>query len=89
VRPWAQRHTLRHQQMLEALEKHYRFSVHTPFKDLPDEVQNALLLRLPGAGPSNFPMITAAAGSHEARPFPGVIPWLRSATRRPTPLCAG
>ena len=43
VRPWAQRHSLRHQQMLEALEKHYHFSVHTPFQDLPKEAQKAIL----------------------------------------------
>ena len=43
LRPWAHRHSLRHQQMLEALEQHYHFSIHTPFKDLPGEVQEALL----------------------------------------------
>ena len=43
VRPWATRHSLRHQQLLEALEQHYRFSIHTPFKDLPAETQEALL----------------------------------------------
>jgi excinuclease ABC subunit A len=76
VRPWAQRHTLRHQQMLEALEKHYRFSVHTPFKDLPDEVQNAILYGSQGQ-PIKFSYDYGGRRVAEARPFPGVIPWLQ------------
>jgi excinuclease ABC subunit A len=75
VRPWAQRHTLRHQQMLEALEKHYRFSVHTPFKDLPEEIQNAILYGSQGQA-IKFSYDYGGRRVAEARPFPGIIPWL-------------
>jgi excinuclease ABC subunit A len=75
VRPWAQRHTLRHQQMLEALEKHYRFSVHTPFRDLSNEVQQAILYGSQGQ-PIKFYYDYGGRRVHEARPFPGIIPWL-------------
>jgi excinuclease ABC subunit A len=77
VRPWAQRHTLRHQQMLEALEKHYRFSVHTPFKDLPEEIQNAILYGSQGH-PIKFSFDYGGRRVQEARPFPGIIPWLQA-----------
>ncbi len=75
VRPWAQRHTLRHQQMLEALEKHYHFSVHTPFKDLPEEVQNAILYGSQGQ-PIKFHYDYGGRRVNETRSFPGIIPWL-------------
>jgi len=75
VRPWAHRHTLRHQQMLEALEKHYRFSVHTPFRDLADEVQQAILYGSQGQ-PIRFYYDYGGRRIHEARLFPGIIPWL-------------
>jgi excinuclease ABC subunit A len=105
VRPWAQRHTLRHQQMLEALEKHYDFSVHTPFQDLPDEVQKAILYGSQGQ-PVKFHYDYGGRRIHEARPFPGIIPWLEERyqetdssfvrdeieeymTVRPCPACQG
>ena len=65
MRPWAQRHSLRHQQMLEALEQHYRFSIHTPFKDLAPEVQEAILYGSRGA-PSAFSM--SGEGGASMRP---------------------
>ena len=75
VRPWAHRHTLRHQQMLEALEKHYHFSVHTPFQDLSDEVQHAILYGSQGQL-IKFYYDYGGRRIHEARPFPGIISWL-------------
>ncbi len=76
VRPWAQRHSLRHQQLLEALEQHYHFSIHTPFKDLPPEVQQALLYGSKGQ-PINFFYEQGGRRYYTARPFPGVIPLLQ------------
>jgi excinuclease ABC subunit A len=105
VRPWAQRHTLRHQQMLEALEKHYHFSVHTPFADLSEEVQNVILYGSKGE-PIKFHYDYGGRRVHETRPFPGIIPWLEERyhetdssfvrdeieqymTVRPCPACGG
>ena len=76
VRPWATRHSLRHQQVLEALEQHYHFSIHTPFKDLPQETQEAILYGSKGA-PVNFFQEQGGRRFYEPRPFPGIIPILQ------------
>ncbi len=80
VRPWAHRHSLRHQQLLEALEQHYRFSVHTPFKELPSEVQEAILHGSKGVA-VNFFYEQGGRRRYEPRPFPGVIPLLEERYR--------
>ncbi|MCX5891069.1 MAG: excinuclease ABC subunit UvrA [Deltaproteobacteria bacterium] len=76
VRPWAQRHSLRHQQLLEALEQHYHFSIRTPFKDLPQETQEAMLYGSKGA-PVSFFYEQGGRRLYSPRPFPGVIPLLQ------------
>jgi excinuclease ABC subunit A len=76
IRPWAHRHSLRHQQMLEALEQHYHFSMHTPFRDLPREVKEALLFGSHGV-PINFFYEQGGRRFYSPRPFPGVIPLLK------------
>jgi excinuclease ABC subunit A len=80
VRPWAQRHSLRHQQMLEALEQHYRFSIHTLFKDLAPEVQEAILYGSQGV-PISFFHERGGRRFYEAKSFPGVIPLLQERYR--------
>jgi excinuclease ABC subunit A len=75
VRPWAKQHTLRHQQMLEALQEHYRFSSRTPFKDL-DEVIKQALLHGSGLTSINFFYEQGGRRIFVPRPFPGVIPML-------------
>ncbi len=75
VRPWAKQHTLRHQQMLEALQQHYRFSGRTPFKDL-DEVIKQALLHGSGLTSINFFYEQGGRRIFVPRPFPGVIPML-------------
>ncbi len=75
VRPWAKQHTLRHQQMLEALQQHYRFSSRTPFKDL-DEVIKQALLHGSGLTSINFFYEQGGRRIFVPRPFPGVIPML-------------
>uniref|UniRef100_A0A7C5EW71 UvrABC system protein A n=1 Tax=Desulfobacca acetoxidans TaxID=60893 RepID=A0A7C5EW71_9BACT len=76
VRPWAHLHTLRHQQMLEALEKHYNFSSHTPFKDLAEPVRQALLY---GSNDEKVNFFYEQEGRRifVPRPFPGIIPLLK------------
>jgi excinuclease ABC subunit A len=76
IRPWAHRHTLRHQQMLEALERHYHFSIHTPYRDLPPEVQQALL-HGSGSQPVNFFHEQGGRRYFSPRPFPGVLQLLQ------------
>jgi excinuclease ABC subunit A len=76
VRPWAHRHSLRHQQMLEALEHHYHFSIHTPFADLPHKVQQVLLYGSQSQ-PINFFYEQGGRRFYAPRPFPGAIPWLK------------
>jgi excinuclease ABC subunit A len=89
VRPWAQRHSLRHQQMLEALEQHYRFSIHTPFKDLASEVQEAILYGSRGV-PISFFHERGGRRFYEAKSFPGVIPLLQERYRETdSPLVRG
>jgi excinuclease ABC subunit A len=80
IRPWAHRHTLRHQQMLEALERHYHFSIQTPFRDLPPEVQQALLYGS-GVQPVSFFYEQGGRRYFAPRPFPGVIQLLQERYR--------
>ena len=80
MRPWAQRHSLRHQQMLEALEQHYHFSMRTPFKDLPQEIQQAMLYGSKGE-PVSFFYEQGGRRYYAPRPFPGVIPLLQERYR--------
>lgn len=105
VRPWAKHHTLRLQQMLEALEEHYRFSSRTPFKAL-DETIKQTLLHGSGHNPINFFYEQGGRRVFVPRPFPGIIPMLEERyngsdswvvredieqymTVRPCPTCQG
>ncbi len=80
IRPWSQRHSLRHQQMLEALEEQYHFSIHTPFRDLPEEVRQVLLYGSQGR-PINFFFEQGGRRHYGPRPFPGVIALLQERYR--------
>ncbi len=76
IAPWAHRHSFYFQQMLEALENHYDFSIRTPFKDLPPQVQQALLY---GSGTEEITFLVERDGRRypQRRVFEGVIPNLR------------
>lgn len=80
IRPWARQHTTRHQELLEALEKHYGFSSRTPFRLLDEEVKRALLY---GSRGENIEFFTEHGHRRHflPRPFPGVIPWLEERYR--------
>ncbi len=105
ILPWANRQSMYHQQMLEALEQHYDFSIRTPFRDLSDEVQHILLY---GSGRETVGFQYERNGRRtvEQRIFEGVIPNLqrryretdsglireeieRFMTRQPCPDCQG
>jgi len=76
IAPWAHRHSFYFQQMLEALENHYHFSIRTPFKDLSPAVQQALLH---GSGGEEITFLVDRDGRRyqQRRVFEGVIPNLR------------
>ncbi|MBM4286307.1 MAG: excinuclease ABC subunit UvrA [Deltaproteobacteria bacterium] len=81
VRPWVQQHSLRHQQLLEALEKHYHFSSQTPFRELPGKVQEVLLN---GSGKEEINFFYEQGGRRifVPRPFPGVVSLLQERYRQ-------
>ncbi len=76
LRPWGDNQTLRLQQMLGALEKHYRFSSRTPFRELAKTVQQALL-HGSGGEPVNFFYEKGGRRVFLPRPFRGLIPLLQ------------
>ncbi len=105
VRPWAKHHTVRQAQMLEALEKHYRFSSRTPFRELDEAIKQAILH---GSGPTPINFFYEQEGRRffVPKPFPGVIPMLEERynstdswavredieqymTMKPCPACQG
>ncbi|MFQ5456353.1 MAG: excinuclease ABC subunit UvrA [Nitrospirota bacterium] len=43
IRPWEKRSSIYYYQMLEALSKHYGFSLLMPFKSLPEKIQRVIL----------------------------------------------
>ncbi|MDE3060378.1 MAG: excinuclease ABC subunit UvrA [Pseudomonadota bacterium] len=70
--PWAG-NTRFFQDALASLARHYKFSTNTPFKDLPDKIQNIILY---GSGTEDVRM-TYYDGSRSfavEKPFEGVIP---------------
>ena len=105
ILPWANRQSVYHQQMLEALEQHYHFSIRTPFRELSEEVQRVLLY---GSGREIIDFFYERNGRRvvDQRNFEGVITNLqrryretdsglireeieRFMTRQPCPDCQG
>jgi excinuclease ABC subunit A len=78
IAPWAGTQSKYYLQTLEALAKHYKFSIHTPWRELPERIQNILLH---GSGGEALTILfedgMRTYRSH--KPFEGVIP---SLTRR-------
>ncbi|MEQ9115323.1 MAG: excinuclease ABC subunit UvrA [Rickettsiales bacterium] len=69
--PWESTKTREQQQLLEGLAKHFKFSVHTPFKNLSTEVQNIIMY-----GANEKIQISMQIGLTENKTelfFPGVI----------------
>ncbi len=73
VAPWGKTSSPYYQQTLDALARHYRFSLDTPWKDLPEEARNVILY-----GSGNEPIIYAyndgLRSYRTTKPFEGVIP---------------
>ena len=103
--PWAKRHSVYFQQMLDSLCQHYGIDVYSPFKDLPKEIQEAFLY---GSGDDEIKFYFEKDDRRYFydRPFEGVIPSLERRYRetdsyqireeiekymsiRPCPVCGG
>lgn len=73
VRGWDRRN-LYYYQIMAALAQHYRFSLDTPFQELPSEVREIILY---GSGdePIEFNYLTARGDTTQRRhPFEGIVP---------------
>jgi len=73
IAPWANRHSVHFQQMLESLCEHYGIHMHTPFRDLPEDMQNVFLH---GSGSEEIPFYFEKDDRRYSykRPFEGIIP---------------
>ncbi len=105
IAPWANRHSLYVQQMLDLIAKHYGVDTYTPFRQLPEHVQRAFLY---GSGTEeiDFSFDRDDRRHFYRKPFEGVIPNLnrryhetnspvsrdeieRFMNIRPCPQCSG
>jgi excinuclease ABC subunit A len=71
IDPWKKRTTIFYYQMLEALSKHFGFSLQTPFEKLPAKVRDVLLYG--SAEPVRFFMEEGERRTFFTKPFEGVI----------------
>jgi len=73
--PWASRNSVYFQQMIDAICRHYRIDIYTPFKDLPRKAQEVLLYGS-GAEEIKFYFERDDRRHYFKRPFEGLIPTL-------------
>ena len=75
IAPWATRHSVYYQQMLDAICQHYRVDVYTPYKSLPKKVQEVFLY---GSGEETIKFYFERDDHRHyyKRPFEGVVPSL-------------
>ena len=75
IAPWAKRHSVYFQQMLDSLCQYYGVDVYSPFRGLPKKIQEALLY---GSGKDEIPFYFERDDRRYSynRPFEGVIPSL-------------
>jgi excinuclease ABC subunit A len=73
IAPWANRHSVHFQQMIDSLCQHYGVRMHTPFRDLPEDIQNVFLH---GSGSEEIPFYFERDDRRYSykRPFEGIIP---------------
>jgi len=73
IAPWATRHSVYFQQMLDSLCQHYQVDIYTPFEDLPQKVREAFLY---GSGKVEikFYFERDDRRHYYDRPFEGIIP---------------
>ncbi len=73
IAPWANRHTVYFQQMLDSLCRHYHIDIYAPFKKLSKEIQRVFLF---GSGEEEIKFYFERGDRKylDPRPFEGVIP---------------
>ncbi len=73
--PWREKHSVYHWQMLEALARHYKFSLDTRWQKLPRSVKDILLY---GSGEEEIRFVYESGGRrhHYTQVFEGLIPEL-------------
>ncbi|MCF8142516.1 MAG: excinuclease ABC subunit UvrA [Deltaproteobacteria bacterium] len=73
IAPWANRHSVHFQQMLDSLCQHYGIRIHTPFRDLPKAIQNVFFH---GSGSEEIQFYFERENRRYSykRPFEGIIP---------------
>jgi len=76
ILPWENRNSVYFSQMLESLERHYDFSIYTPWRELPEKVQRAILFGS-GGEDVHFFYDQGDRRYEYTRPFEGVIGNLR------------
>ena len=73
VAPWANSTSQYYAQTLESLAKHYKVSVNTPWRDLPEKVRKAILFGS-GSDPIVMQYDDGMRSYRTTKPFEGVIP---------------
>ena len=70
--PWEKKSSIYYHQMLEALSRHYRFDIYTPYRELPQKVRDVLMY---GSGDEEIDFFYDKGGRRffYRRPFEGVI----------------
>lgn len=73
IDPWAKRHSVYFQQMLDSLCRHYHIDVYAPFNELPKEIQESFLY---GSGKKEIDFYFERDDRRYSysRPFEGIIP---------------
>ena len=71
--PWANRHSVHFQQILDSLCQHYEIDMNSPFEDLPENVRNALLY---GSGGEEIKFYFERGNRRyfHSRPYEGIVP---------------
>lgn len=72
VAPWASGHAKFYQQALEAIARHYKFSMSTPFRQLPEDIQNKIIHGT-GEEAIKIAYFDGARTFHSNKPFEGVV----------------
>lgn len=72
IAPWASGHAKFYQQALEGIARHYKFSMSTPFRQLPEDIQEKILH---GTGDEavKIAYFDGVRTFHSNKPFEGVI----------------
>ncbi|MFN7451939.1 MAG: excinuclease ABC subunit UvrA [Alphaproteobacteria bacterium] len=72
IAPWSTGHAKFYLQALEGVAKHFKFSLHTPFGDLPKHIQS-IILNGSGEEPVKIAYFDGVRTFHSHKPFEGVL----------------